>query len=195
VYLARVPTEMGNALLSLAGLSIKTIEEESTRVKSVPSTEEELTIRNAKESHIEATIQTDPSLLETAKKSLVDARRGQGKFRRDVAKLEPKCRVSGVTNLDHRIASHIKPWRDSDNRERIDGENGLLLAPHIDHLFDRGFISFSDVGTLLISPSADREALDQMAVPLTGAFNAGSFTKGQKAYLQYHRTEIFKSAS
>jgi transposase len=54
----------------------------------------------------------------------------------------------------HLRASHIRPWRDSDNEARLDGENGLLLTPTIDHLFDRGFISFEDDGRLLISPVA-----------------------------------------
>ena len=195
VYLAKVPFEMGRALIALAGEDPKEIAEASSRIKKTPPSDEESSVRAAKESHIEEAIKRDPKLTETVKKSLVDARRGQGRFRQEVAKLEPKCRVSGVTNLDHRIASHIKPWSDSDNRERIDGENGLMLAPHIDHLFDRGFISFTDEGLLLISPIADMEALAQLSVPLSGTFNAGSFTKGQKAYLHYHRTEVFKSVS
>ena len=55
------------------------------------------------------------------------------------------CRASSapvVTKLrvEHLVASHTKPWRDSTNEERLDGENGLLLTPTIDHLFDKGFI-------------------------------------------------------
>jgi putative restriction endonuclease len=61
-----------------------------------------------------------------------------------------------VTNPIHLVASHCKPWRDSSNEERINGENGLLLTPTIDHLFDRGFIGFEDNGTLILSPVAHR---------------------------------------
>ncbi len=58
-----------------------------------------------------------------------------------VQALEQRCRITGVDRPEHLRASHSKPWRDSDNAERLDGENGLLLTPSIDHLFDRGFIS------------------------------------------------------
>jgi len=46
-------------------------------------------------------------------------------------------RITGVNNLNHLLASHCKPWRDSSNEERLNGENGLRLTPSIDHLFDR----------------------------------------------------------
>jgi predicted restriction endonuclease len=56
------------------------------------------------------------------------------------------------TREEHLRASHCKPWRDSSNEERLDGENGLLLRPNADHLFDRGFIGFEDNGDVLVSP-------------------------------------------
>jgi hypothetical protein len=55
---------------------------------------------------------------------------------------KPAERITGVGRREHLRASHIQPWRDSENDARLDGENGLLLTPTIDHLFDRGFISF-----------------------------------------------------
>jgi hypothetical protein len=51
-------------------------------------------------------------------------------------------RITGVERIEHLRASHCKPWRDSSDPERLDAENGLLLTPSIDHLFDRGFIAF-----------------------------------------------------
>jgi predicted restriction endonuclease len=88
-------------------------------------------------------------------------------------------------------ASHLKPWRDSDNTERLDGENGLLLTPSIDHLFDRGFISFENNGELLISPVADKGSLNKMGVPVDSILNVGGFTDGQKTFLDFHRESIF----
>ncbi len=81
---------------------------------------------------------------------------GQGKFRANVQSVERACRVTKVERPEHLVASHTKPWRDSTNEERLDGENGLLLTPTIDHLFDKGFISFEDKGDLIVSPVADR---------------------------------------
>jgi hypothetical protein len=80
--------------------------------------------------------------------------------------IERRCRITGVDNPIHLVASHCKPWRDSTNEERLTGENGLLLTRSIDHLFDRdrGFIGFEDSGRLVISPvghlpSEDRTSL------------------------------------
>ena len=75
----------------------------------------------------------------------------EGLFKERVAKIETKCRITGVENPVHLIASHCKPWRDATNEERLDGENGLLLTPSIDHLFDRGFIGFENDGKLIVS--------------------------------------------
>ena len=100
----------------------------------------------------------------TEKTQIVLARRGQGIFKENVRKLEKRCRITGVERLEHLRASHIRPWRDSDNQVRLDGENGLLLTPSIDHLFDRGFISFENRGRLLISPVAHMESLRRMGI-------------------------------
>jgi hypothetical protein len=79
----------------------------------------------------------------------------------------PRCkmtRITGVENPVHLVASHCKPWRDSTNDERLNGGNGLLLTPSIDHLFDRGFIGFEDNGKLIISPVAHRPSLQRMGI-------------------------------
>jgi putative restriction endonuclease len=88
------------------------------------------------------------------------------------------------------VASHCKPWRDSTNEERLNGENGLLLTPSIDHLFDRGFIGFEDSGDLLISPVANRPSLQRMGVETNRLVNVGVFTEGQRRFLEYHRTSV-----
>lgn len=87
------------------------------------------------------------------------------------------------------IASHIKPWRDSSDEEKLDGNNGLLLAPHADFLFDRGYISFMDDGELLVASTLAPEVLGAwgIRVPL----NAGAFTGEQCRYLDYHRKKVF----
>ena len=79
--------------------------------------------------------------------------------------------------------------------ERLDGENGLLLTPSIDHLFDRGFISFENDGGLLISPVAHRPSLQRMGVKTEERVNVGSFSEGQTHYLEFHRDSIFLKKS
>ncbi|MBK7534454.1 MAG: HNH endonuclease [Myxococcales bacterium] len=132
---------------------------------------------------------TSSMLTTTEKQQLVRARRGQGLFRENVAKIEEACRVTGVSDRTHLRASHIKPWRAANNKERLDGNNGLLLSPHIDHLFDQGFISFSDDGRLLVSPQLENKVLTawHIAPKLKGA----AFTHAQRAYLAYHRKKVF----
>ena len=63
-------------------------------------------------------------------------------FKQRVMQVETRCRLTGVDRPEHLRASHCKPWRDANNEERLDAENGLLLTPDADHLFDRGFFDF-----------------------------------------------------
>ncbi|WP_240194906.1 HNH endonuclease signature motif containing protein [Desulfobulbus rhabdoformis] len=76
--------------------------------------------------------------------------------------------------------------------ERLDGHNGLLLAPHVDHLFDKGYISFLDNGDLIFSPFADLQAFAQMGLQVEQVMNVGDFTARQKFYLDYHRNNVLK---
>lgn len=100
-------------------------------------------------------------LKQTTKLQLVEARLGQGRFRRDVERLwNDACAVSGSALGPVLRASHILAWKQSNDRERLDANNGLLLTAELDALFDRGLISFDDDGKMLVSrlvPKSDRE--------------------------------------
>jgi hypothetical protein len=104
--------------------------------------------------------------------------------------IEQRCRITGVDKPVHLIASHCKPWRDCSNEERLNGENGLLLTPSIDHLFDRGFIGFEDSGRLILSPVAHRPSLERMGIETTKPVNVGTFTEGQCRFLDFHRNSV-----
>lgn len=131
---------------------------------------------------------------ETEKKAIVMARRGQGLFRARVATIEKKCRITGTMNPEYLRASHTKPWRDASNEERLDGENGFLLTPDADLLFDRGFISFEDTGRVLISPVADMASIEKLGITRSMLQNVGAFSTGQRKYLEFHRQSIFLEA-
>src|SRR3546814_1098633 len=75
--------------------------------------------------------------------------------------------------------------------DRLDCDNGLLLTPDVDHLFDRGFIGFEDNGTVLVSPVAHRESLHRMGLEDALRRNVGGFSDGQRAYLAFHRDSVF----
>lgn len=129
-------------------------------------------------------------VLQADKQQLLKARRGQGEFRRQVERVEQSCRLTGVLDRRHLRARHIKPWRDSTDREKLDGNNGLLLSPHIDHLFERGYLSFDDDGRLLVSRYLNPGVLDSWGVGL--ALPVRTFNAAQRRFLAYHREHLFE---
>lgn len=197
VYLAEVPKAMRDVLGALIGYQAQEIiNAPSVRTPDRVSDHIDATgeLFATWEARQEQAIQADEAVPETQRSALILSRRGQGLFRRNVRSIERACRLTGVDNPAHLVASHCKPWRHADNGERLDGENGLLLTPTIDHLFDRGFISFDDDGTLLVSPVADTTSLVRMGLPAESGRCVGSFTSGQRHYLQFHRSDIFLKA-
>ncbi len=90
-------------------------------------------------------------------------------------------------------ASHIKPWRDSDNAERLDKYNGLLLIPNLDVAFDKGLISFKDDGMIMISPHLSPQEIDLLGIKKDMKIKKEKLTHNHKKYLKYHRNKIFKN--
>ncbi|MCE1118414.1 HNH endonuclease [Pseudomonas sp. NMI795_08] len=89
----------------------------------------------------------------TTREALIKARVGQGAFRTALCKRwSNKCALTGLSNPNLLIASHIHPWARCDNKARLDPDNGLPLAAHIDRLFEYGLISSDDFEKLLTSP-------------------------------------------
>jgi hypothetical protein len=180
VYLAEVPLPMAYQLLSLLG-------QEGQHV----ITGLEFFVDEAiAESAAEATIQTRNDIATTEKLQLIKARRGQGLFKSRVELIEDRCRVTAVRRPEHLVASHIKPWRSSTDEEKLDGHNGLLLAPHIDHLFDRGSIAFTNDGQILVAPTLAPEILAKWSIDQSQS--VGDFTRMQCGYLEYHRDMVFQ---
>jgi putative restriction endonuclease len=147
------------------------------------------------EEHELSRVRGDESIPETERQAVLMARRGQGLFKQRVMRIERACRVTGVVREEHLRASHCKPWRDATNEERLDGENGLLLTPSVDHLFDRGFIGFDGDGGLIVSPVAHRESLQRMGIDAQRSMNVGAFSSGQKRYLEFHRDNVLLKSS
>jgi hypothetical protein len=134
-------------------------------------------------------------LASTTREALISARVGQGLFKERISRHERACRITSVDNPAHLIASHIKPWRESNNDERLHEGNGLLLTPSADHLFDRGFISFEDNGEVMIAPVADVISLRRMGLDPEHPPRPLAFNSDQKHFLVHHRREIFLAAA
>jgi hypothetical protein len=154
VYLTEVPMPFAEVLIGLIGKEAALINDRAAESTLQTPMQVENADLEMWEHHIESKIDSDRHLPETEREALIVARLGQGLFKQRVMQVEDRCRITGVTNPIHLRASHCKPWRDSSNEERLNGENGLLLTPTMDHLFDRGFISFEDSGLVIVSPAA-----------------------------------------
>ncbi len=126
----------------------------------------------------------------TTKKALADARVGQGAFRDKVLQIcGSRCCVTGSTTRDAIRASHVKPWRNSDDRERLDPYNGLPLIATLDALFDKGLITFAPDGELLVSNQLD--ANEKALLGLDGRQLTRQPDNRTADYLAYHRKFIF----
>jgi len=162
VYLTPLPEPFAATLVDVIGREARNIVEGNRMADGL---QQPVAVGLAQwEEHELAKVATDQHLPETTRQAVVLARRGQGLFKQNVMKRETACRLTGVDRIEHLRASHCKPWRDADNRERLDGENGLLLTPDADHLFDRGFVSFDDNGDVMVSPVAHVDSMVRMGL-------------------------------
>ncbi len=135
-------------------------------------------------------IENSNSLDITTKESLIQARVGQGKFRQDLMKIWNSCAITGSSVPELLRASHIKPWRDSTNKERLDPNNGLLLEANLDVLFDSGLIAFEDDGVMLVSAKLSETERERLRIP-----SRLRISPNQELckYLSYHRINVFSN--
>lgn len=134
-------------------------------------------------------IENDSTIPETQRQQLSKARIGQGLFRKRVMLIDPRCRVTGVEDSRLLIASHIKPWRDASNAERINGFNGIMLSPHV----DERLISFEDDGRMLVHASLPGAVLDRWSINRHARVD--EFRPEQTAFLEHHRKLFAKKAA
>jgi putative restriction endonuclease len=191
-YFSEISEALALQIASLASQELLlTLQNHVAAEEPAPAEEKEVTSLLQWEDLVQQEIENKHGLDNTQRQALILARRGQGLFKQRVSSYEKFCRITRVDNPTHLIASHIKPWRESSDDERLSAGNGLLLTPSIDHLFDRGFISFDDNGEVLISPVSDNVSLQKMGVRTDFPFSVGRFNSDQKHFLDYHRREIF----
>ncbi len=194
VYLTQLPPSLMSQLALLIGQPVRQLLDEPPLLAREPAGELERArnpIQERWERRLVRDIEQMTALPATEREQLIDARVGQGRFRGLVYERERACRVTRVDRPEHLIASHIRPWRHSDNDQRLDPENGLMLTPDVDHLFDRGFLTFTDRGRVVYSRAVDTTSLLRMGLEPDLMMDVGGFTSGQKEHLAFHRDEIF----
>ena len=131
------------------------------------------------------TIENDTTIPITERTAITRARVGQGLFRDKLIAYWNGCSISSFPHFNILTASHIKPWRVADNKQRIDVFNGLLLLPNYDKLFDKGYISFDDYGKIIFSsylPLSDRSLLG-----MDDSIHLTKIDSHHKPYLKFHR--------
>jgi putative restriction endonuclease len=129
----------------------------------------------------------DRSIKAVDRTGFISARVGQGKYRSKLITYWGKCALTGYSDVRLLVASHIKPWRDSNNTERLDPYNGLLLLPNFDKAFALGYITFTDKGVLKASEFIESPRL--LGISKKMKINVAS---EHQDYLAYHRENVFE---
>lgn len=125
-----------------------------------------------------------------SREAFINVRVNQGIFRDGLLKRYNKCCLCGVENSALLIASHIKPWAESESEEKLDINNGFLMCPNHDKLFDKGYITMDDDGKIMISVELTEN--DRMFLNINSRMHI-ELTDGNKKYLKFHRENIFKA--
>jgi len=138
----------------------------------------------------EENIKADSELLETTKEMLIKARVGQGYFRDElIKKYSGQCIITKIDDTRILVASHIKPWAAANNIERLSNSNGLLLSPTFDKLFDKGFISFKNNGSIILSHHLSDRNFKVLNLESNVKYPIKSNDE-MKLFLEYHRDVI-----
>ncbi len=184
-YLAGISEALGHVLLALLDIEVLPVFTAAAQVNEAGFDHDIL-----EDIH---KIEADVSIPETQRLQLAKARIGQGLFRKRVLLLDPCCRLTGVDDSRLLIASHIKPWKEASNAERINGFNGLMLSPHVDALFDEHLISFEDEGKILVHSSLPRSVLDRWSIDASK--RVARFSQEQSLFLDHHRKSFAARAA
>lgn len=134
-------------------------------------------------------IDKNTSLTMTERSSIIQSRIGQGSFRSSLIRYWNGCSITNCSMMQILVASHIKPWCDCNNTQRLDMYNGLLLLPNFDKLFDKGYITFNLKGKLVCSNLLDREVRELLGI--TQNLQLRKLEERHIEYLRYHNEYRF----
>lgn len=135
-------------------------------------------------------IDTTKSLI-SEKLALTKIRVGQGSYRKNlIKKYHGQCIVTGISQENLLIASHIKPWAVCATNERTDVENGLLLSANIDRLFDSGLITFDDRGKMHVSSYISNNNAKLLCIDREITVDLKP-SNALLNYLKYHRYSVY----
>ena len=163
-----------------------------TNIEGQNSDENIITNVSRQEIELINQLQNAQNYTQTEKNQIIKARIGQGLFRRSLIEDCAFCPITMIDDVRFLIASHIKPWRDSDNIERLSAKNGILLTPTYDKLFDKGFITFRDDKSLVISSLVGDNNINKLGITADMEIEHLPI-EGREGFLDFHRNEIFQA--
>lgn len=120
------------------------------------------------------------------------ARIGQGRYREQLLEECIYCHITMINDERLLIASHIKPWAVSNDKEKIDPKNGFMLSPLYDKLFDKGLITFTDDKRMLVSHWITPSNVKRMGLVDEKFYSKLPIDDKRMHYLDYHRNMVFK---
>ena len=123
-----------------------------------------------------------------SKKAIINVRVNQGIFRDFLLERYNRCCLCDVENHTLLIASHIKPWAESEPKEKLDVDNVFLMCPNHDRIFDKGYITFDDDGKIIISDKLTEN--DRVFLNVNSRMHI-ELTESNKKYLKFHRENVF----
>lgn len=128
----------------------------------------------------------------SGKERIVVERVGQRVYRKGLVDYwKGCCAITGVDLRGLLVASHIKPWRDCDTyAERLDVYNGLLLAVHYDKVFDRGWMTVNDDGSLVWAKAIGEDTRARLG--FQEGHRVEGLTDEHRKYLAWHREKVFR---
>ena len=136
-------------------------------------------------------IKQNTTISETERTAIVQSRIGQGQFRKQLMdKYKGSCVITGINHPKLLVASHIKPWAASDNQERLQVDNGLLLSATYDRLFDSGLITFDKNGRIFLSSFIGMENEKKLHLQ-AGIQYPLLVTNKMQQFLEYHSDVVF----
>lgn len=140
----------------------------------------------------EMTQKTPKGTVSKKDKEISNARIGQGKYREELLMECPYCPITGINDERLLIASHIKPWAASDDKEKVDPKNGFMFSPMIDKLFDRGYITFTNNRHVILSNWISPHNFKRIGLSNDDFFQMLPLDDKRIEYLEFHRQSVFK---
>ena len=139
----------------------------------------------------EQEVEITPKKEDNKSKEIRYAREGQGKYREALLEECPFCPITKINDERLLIASHIKPYVVSNDKEKLDPKNGFMLSPMYDKLFDRGFITFTDDKRMIVSDWISPKNCQRIGLVNGEYIQAMPIDEARKVYLQFHRSSVF----